>query len=109
MSEHIRNPCLITVGVTSADRACPHRRQAELALRVLGTDPQADQATQDALQCRGIHAERMRQCRCGVVAMLELVGDAELRGDVQHLSSLRAVRRLEQGGLGLWHEFVWTP
>jgi hypothetical protein len=59
-----------------------HRRQAELALRVLGTDPQTDQATQDALQCRGIHAERVRQCRCGVVAMLELVGDAELRGDV---------------------------
>src|SRR2546425_4576307 len=41
--------------------------------------------------------------------MPELVGDAELRGDVKHLCSLSAVRCLEQGCLGLWHEFVWTP
>jgi hypothetical protein len=42
-----------------------------------------------------------------MVAILELVCDVELRGDVKHLGGLSAVRGLEQGRLGLRHGFVW--
>jgi hypothetical protein len=86
-----------------------HGCQAEPVIGDLCTDPQADQATQNALRRRVVHAERARQFRRGMVAMPQLVGEAELRGDVQHLGGLSAVRRLEQGALGLWHRCVRTP
>ena len=79
-----------------APQRCRLRREAEASVLALGEDPDAGQRAQDAVQGRGVHPGRRRQCRGIERAIREEVRDAEPGDAADRLGEPEAERLLEQ-------------